>query len=224
MTKKMKRIMAFVLFALIIATMTTVVLVINKDEPLQVKELPTTEAETKIQTTEEAKIEDTEQETEEQTTEQATTEAEKEQADGQITQEKPEQPQPTAHAPIMQPQPATQTPATQEPTTQTPATEAQIPQEPTTQAPATQTPPAYQQVWVVDVPAWDEEIPVMELRCRAMCNQCGHYMYNQEEVYNHYCVAGTPCGGHHSDYYEVQVGTEIVHHDEIGHWEDRPVI
>ena len=69
-------------------------------------------------------------------------------------------------------------------------------------------------MWVVDEPAWDETYPVYETRCREKCVGCGGYMYTQEDVDNHPCVASW-----YTDYYDVQVGTETIHHDEVGHWE-----
>ncbi len=69
---------------------------------------------------------------------------------------------------------------------------------------------------MVDQAAYDEERPIYETRERMKCVNCGGYMYNQEEVYNHPCVSS-----YYSDFYDVQVGTETIHHDEVGHWEYR---
>ena len=41
-------------------------------------------------------------------------------------------------------------------------------------------------------------------------------MYNQADVDNHLCNASW-----YDDYYDVQVGTETIHHEEVGHWEYR---
>ena len=71
-------------------------------------------------------------------------------------------------------------------------------------------------VWVVDQAAYDEERPVYETKCRWICVKCGGYMYSQEDIDNHPCVSSW-----YSDTYDEQVGTETIHHDEIGHWEYR---
>lgn len=73
-------------------------------------------------------------------------------------------------------------------------------------------------VWVVDQAAWDEEIPIYEDRCRGVCYGCGAYMYSRDEIVNHRCPDGS-IAGWYDDWYQVQIGTEIVHHDEVGHWE-----
>ncbi len=82
-----------------------------------------------------------------------------------------------------------------------------------TEAPQT-TEAQKQRVWVVDQAAYDEERPVYETKCRWICTGCGGYMYTQEDIDNHPCVASW-----YSDTYYEQTGTETIHHDEVGHWE-----
>lgn len=79
---------------------------------------------------------------------------------------------------------------------------------------ATTEAPQKQRVWVVDQAAYDEERPVYETKCRWICTGCGGYMYTQEDIDNHPCVASW-----YSDTYYEQTGTETIHHDEVGHWE-----
>lgn len=82
-------------------------------------------------------------------------------------------------------------------------------------------PPVYEQVWVVDKAAWTEEIPQYEAELHWICNQCGADVTNC--LYEHYLAAGTTCGGYHSEYYDVQVGTTTVNWPEEGHWEQKLV-
>ena len=84
--------------------------------------------------------------------------------------------------------------------------------EATTEAPKT-TEAHKQRVWVVD-----EEYPVYETRCREKCRNCGGYMYSQSDIDNHPCYSQV-ASNWYTEYYDVQVGTETIHHDEVGHWE-----
>lgn len=114
-----------------------------------------------------------------------------------------------------QPKPTTTEAAKPKATTEQPkaTTEAAKP-EPTTQQQTTTEVYQPQAVWVVDTPAWDEEVPVYETRIRWICTGCGGYMYTQEDVDNHRCNASW-----YSDTYSVQTGTQTIHHAEVGHWE-----
>ena len=65
--------------------------------------------------------------------------------------------------------------------------------------------------------AWTEEIPVYEEHARDICNGCGlditgfHLQHAEEQL-----LAGNyACGGYHTEYRQVQVGTNTVHHDAI---------
>lgn len=64
----------------------------------------------------------------------------------------------------------------------------------------------------------DEEYPVYETRCREKCRNCGGYMYSQSDIDNHPCYSQV-ASNWYTEYYDVQVGTETIHHDEVGHWE-----
>ena len=65
--------------------------------------------------------------------------------------------------------------------------------------------------------AWTEETPVYEKRARDICNGCGlditgfHLQHAEEQL-----LAGNiACGAYHTEYRQVQVGTNTVHHDAI---------
>ena len=65
--------------------------------------------------------------------------------------------------------------------------------------------------------AWTEEIPVYEKRARDICNGCGlditgfHLQHAEEQL-----LAGNiACGAYHTEYRQVQVGTNTVYHDAI---------
>ena len=83
---------------------------------------------------------------------------------------------------------------------------------------------------VVDQPAWDEtvektewqEVPVCKCRCGAIfysdAEWVAHSMqYEDDEDDNHYSYTSTYIEE------EVVVGTETIHHDEVGHYETRTV-
>ena len=65
--------------------------------------------------------------------------------------------------------------------------------------------------------AWTEEIPVYEEHARDICNGCGlditgfHLQHAEEQL-----LAGNiACGAYHTEYRQVQVGTNTVYHDAI---------
>lgn len=75
-------------------------------------------------------------------------------------------------------------------------------------------------VWVVDREAQWVELPVYEMRCRELCNGCGMDVTTCiAEHFTREALLNNGCGGYHSDYYSVQVGTEWVYEEEQGHWE-----
>ena len=65
--------------------------------------------------------------------------------------------------------------------------------------------------------AWTEEIPVYEERAREICNGCG--LDITEDPWTHaeeQLLAGNiACGAYHTEYRQVQVGTNTVYHDAI---------
>ena len=82
-------------------------------------------------------------------------------------------------------------------------------------------PPVYENVWVVDREAWTEEIPQYEAELHWICNQCGADITS--DPVTHITTPGTTCGGYHSEYYDVQVGTTTVNWPEEGHYERKLV-
>lgn len=136
-------------------------------------------------------------------------------ASGKKTVSSADQPK-TTEAPVKQNTTEPTKPKTTESTSKmTETVTPPVPQttEATTEAPQT-TEAQKQRVWVVDQAAYDEERPVYETKCRWICTGCGGYMYTQEDIDNHPCVASW-----YSDTYYEQTGTETIHHDEVGHWE-----
>lgn len=65
--------------------------------------------------------------------------------------------------------------------------------------------------------AWTEEIPVYEERAREICNGCGLDVTEDPRAHSkEQMLAGNyACGGYHTEYRQVQVGTNTVHHDAI---------
>lgn len=63
-------------------------------------------------------------------------------------------------------------------------------------------------------PAWTEEVPVYEERERSICNGCrkditsNPYKHMEDAL----MAGNTKCGGFHSEWKKVQVGTKKVHH------------
>ena len=71
-------------------------------------------------------------------------------------------------------------------------------------------------VWVVDQPAWDEEIVVGEL---ITCPNCGETLKSIEAYENHWPKCVPRGGGGVCHDYEIEYLYETVHHEKIGHWE-----
>lgn len=85
--------------------------------------------------------------------------------------------------------------------------------------------PVYTQKWIVDQPAWTEtvETPVYETVERSICNQCGADITGSpwQHIENS-LVNGGNCGGYHSEWHQIQTGTntETINHPEQGHYEN----
>lgn len=75
-------------------------------------------------------------------------------------------------------------------------------------------------VWVVDVPAWTEEVPIYDYVQIAVCSGCGADISGHA---NEHIMADMydECGGYHSEMKEVYMGIETVYHEEEGHYEYR---
>ena len=74
---------------------------------------------------------------------------------------------------------------------------------------------------VVDQPAYDERVPVTEMKEHEICNQCGADLTGLDidaHFKNSYFNGGN-CGGFHSEYREEVTGYQTVHHDAVTHTE-----
>ena len=87
-----------------------------------------------------------------------------------------------------------------------------------------------EQVWVVDEPAWDETVEKIETKQveKARC-RCGQLFDSGDEWIAHSDAFDDDEWENHSGFTnvfvteEVVVGTETIHHDEIGHYETKTV-
>ena len=72
--------------------------------------------------------------------------------------------------------------------------------------------------------AYDEQVPITEMKGFAICNQCGADLTNLDidaHFKNSYFNGGN-CGGYHSEWREVVTGYKTVHHDAV--YETRYVV
>ena len=72
--------------------------------------------------------------------------------------------------------------------------------------------------------AYDEQVPITEMKEFAICNQCGADLTNLDidaHFKNSYFNGGN-CGGYHSEWREVVTGYKTVHHDAV--YETRYVV
>ena len=76
---------------------------------------------------------------------------------------------------------------------------------------------------VVDQPAYDEQVPIKEMREFAICSACGEDLTNMDDaalsnhLHNH--MINGENGGYFSDWREVVTGYQTVHHDAVTHTE-----
>lgn len=78
-----------------------------------------------------------------------------------------------------------------------------------------------EQVLVKD--AWDEQVPITEMKEHSICNQCGADI--TADPWGHLeqsAVNGGNCGGYHSEWRETVVGYKTVHHEAV--YETRYVV
>lgn len=74
---------------------------------------------------------------------------------------------------------------------------------------------------VVDQPAYDEQVPVTEMREHEICSSCGADLTGTDasaHVYQH-MINGDDKGGWHSQWREEVTGYQTVHHDAVTHTE-----
>lgn len=74
-----------------------------------------------------------------------------------------------------------------------------------------------EQVLVKD--AWDEQVPITEMKEFSICNQCGADITGR---YIEHFEANDGCSGYHSEWREVVTGYKTVHHDAV--YETRYVV
>ena len=71
--------------------------------------------------------------------------------------------------------------------------------------------------------AYDEQVPITEMKEYSICNQCGADITS--DPWGHLeqsAVNGGNCGGYHSEWRETVVGYKTVHHDAV--YETRYVV
>lgn len=74
---------------------------------------------------------------------------------------------------------------------------------------------------VVDQPAYDEQVPITEMKAFDICNDCGAEL-NSATAAAHvrdHMINDTGNGGHHTEWREVVTGYQTVHHDAVTHTE-----
>lgn len=74
---------------------------------------------------------------------------------------------------------------------------------------------------VVDQPAYDEQVPVTEMKEHEICNQCGADLtgLDIDAHFKNSYFNGGDCGGFHSEWCEEVTGYQTVHHDAVTHTE-----
>ncbi|XCP83612.1 hypothetical protein ABXS75_11005 [Roseburia hominis] len=77
----------------------------------------------------------------------------------------------------------------------------------------------YEERWVQDSVAWDEYVPIYETVYKNVCNQCGEDITGCESAHNKAHALEGGNGGWHSEWVQVQTGTEKIHHEATGHYE-----
>ena len=74
---------------------------------------------------------------------------------------------------------------------------------------------------VVDQPAYDEQVPITEMKAFDICNDCGAELNSataSAHVRDH-MINDTGNGGWHTEWREVVTGYQTVHHDAVTHTE-----
>lgn len=75
--------------------------------------------------------------------------------------------------------------------------------------------PVYENKWVVDQPAWTEEVPIYGTKEVMICSTCGAEITGFAGEH----LDETMHGGYYADFPQVQVGINSVTHPEQGHYE-----
>ena len=73
---------------------------------------------------------------------------------------------------------------------------------------------------VVDRAAYDEQVPITEMKAYSICNDCGADITgNTNEHVKDHMINDTGNGGYHTEWREVVTGYQTVHHDAVTHTE-----
>lgn len=74
----------------------------------------------------------------------------------------------------------------------------------------------YETKYVVDTPAWDEQVPRYEMKEHVFCNNCGADItgFAVSHIESNFANG---CRSYRSDWVQEVVGYDTVHHDEVGH-------
>ena len=76
----------------------------------------------------------------------------------------------------------------------------------------------YENKYVVDQSAFDEQVPITEMKAHSICNGCGADITGNTTAHiKQGALEGTNCRGYHTEWIEEVVGYETVHHPEQGH-------
>ena len=79
-----------------------------------------------------------------------------------------------------------------------------------------------EQVLVKD--AWDEQVPITEMKAHSICNQCGADLtgLDIDAHFKNSYFNGGDCGGYHTEWREDVTGYKTVHHEAV--YETRYVV
>ena len=72
---------------------------------------------------------------------------------------------------------------------------------------------------VVDQAAYDEQVPITEMRAHEICNQCGADITADPNAHNNQHLLNYESGGWHTEWREEVSGYQTVHHDAVTHTE-----
>ena len=71
--------------------------------------------------------------------------------------------------------------------------------------------------------AYDEQVPVTEMKAYSICNQCGADITGNTTAHmKNSLLNGGNCGGYHTEWRETVTGYNTVHHDAV--YETRYVV
>ncbi|RNL46018.1 hypothetical protein [Paraeggerthella hongkongensis] len=77
----------------------------------------------------------------------------------------------------------------------------------------------YEQIWVEDAGAWDEQTPVYGYVEKSVCNICGAEITGNETAHGKAHMLAGGGSGHHTEVSQVITGYSTTHHDAVCHYE-----